>query len=104
MTVFFLIVSSNLYRWICRLCCRGDVLIQTHLASRSLGTLLHVFETTIPLPRFAAFKFLESTADYRMPTSKVTFALKDSLDRMLSWAQTSFLTPRLLKVRTVTIV
>lgn len=30
---------------------------------------------------------------------RVTFALKDSLDRMLSWVQTSFLAPRLVKVR-----
>jgi hypothetical protein len=58
-----------------------------------------VFETTIPLPRFAAFKYLDDFSSYRAPTSKVTFMLKDSLDRMLSWAQTSFLTPRLVKVR-----
>lgn len=71
---------------------------QTHVASRSLGTLLHVFETTIPLPRFAAFKYMDDFTGYRVPASKVTFMLKDSLDRMLSWAQTSFLTPRLVKV------
>ena len=69
------------------------------MASRSLGTLLHVFETAIALPKFAAFKYLDDPAPYRVPASKVVFSLKDSLDRMLSWAQTSFLAPRLIKVR-----
>ena len=85
---------------------------QTHVATRSLGTLLHVFETTIQLPRFAAFKYLDDSIDNiagggnssrgRGASSSsregVTFVLKDSLDRMLSWVQTSFLTPRLIKV------
>lgn len=69
------------------------------MASRSLGTLLHVFETTVALPKFAAFKYLEDPGPYRVPSSKVVFSLKDSLDRMLSWAQTSFLAPRLIKAR-----
>ena len=70
------------------------------MASRSLGTLLHVFEASIALPKFAAFKYLdaEDASSYRVPASKVVFSLKDSLDRMLSWAQTSFLAPRLVKV------
>jgi len=72
--------------------------IQTHVATRSLGSLLHVFESSVSLPRFAAFKYIDrDLAQYPMPTSKVSFTLRDSFDRLLSWVQENFLVPRLVK-------
>jgi len=73
--------------------------IQTHVAARSLGGIVHVFETTITLPRFASFKYIDEqhAGIYPVAEANVTFALKDSLDRMLSWVQTSFIAPRLVK-------
>lgn len=75
---------------------------QTHVATRSLGAHLHIFETIVTLPKFAAFKHVDDPSYYQMPVGKVTFALRDSLDRMLSWIRSVFLVPKLIKVDIVT--
>lgn len=44
--------------------------IQTHVAARSLNTVLHVFEATVSLPKFAAFRYVEDASAFRNPTSR----------------------------------
>lgn len=47
-----------------------DLRIQTHVAARSLNTVLHVFEATVQLPKFAAFRYLEDASAFRNPSSR----------------------------------
>eukprot|EP01035_Chromulina_nebulosa_P037034 gene37034-49968_t len=50
--------------------------IQTHIATRSLLSQLHVFETDVTLPRFAVFKQLSDASYNAPPAAKVVFLLK----------------------------
>ncbi len=66
--------------------------IQTHVATRSLGAQLHVFETDVKVPRFAVFKHLpDGAAPFEMPGAKVLFTLRESVDRVATWMQGVFL-------------
>lgn len=81
--------------------------LQTHIASRSLGVLLHVFETTIVVPKFSVFKHLDhqsvylnnSSSEYQTPSSQVTIDAKLAVDGIYAWIQSIFLVPKLIKVR-----
>jgi hypothetical protein len=63
--------------------------IQTHVALRSSGAQVHVFETDVVVPKFSAFKLLSEVET--MPRGFVTFSVKESNDRFGGWFQTSFL-------------
>jgi len=65
--------------------------VQTHVASRSLQTQLHVFETDINIPKFAAFAQTSEITQYPLPRGVVSFCVKDSIERFVQWIQGSFL-------------
>ena len=68
--------------------------------------LLHVFETTIVVPKFSVFKHLDhqsiyqsSSSEYQTPSSQVTIDAKLAVDGIYAWIQSIFLVPKLIKVR-----
>jgi Bardet-Biedl syndrome 2 protein len=65
--------------------------IQTHVASRSLTTYLHVFETDIAVPRFAAFCQLDEPIPNGFVGDGVVFIVKDGLERFASYFTSSFI-------------
>lgn len=65
--------------------------IQTHIASRSLTTYLHVFETDITVPRFAAFCQLDEPYPNDFVGNGVIFSVKEGLERFVSYFSSSFL-------------
>jgi hypothetical protein len=83
--------------------CPCALRIQTHVATRSLGAQLYVFETDVLLPRFSVFKQLgsDSMDQYAAPSGKVIFSVNDSIDRLVMWIQGAFLIRTPIKVRVV---
>jgi Bardet-Biedl syndrome 2 protein len=65
--------------------------IQTHVASRSLTTYLHVFETDIAVPRFAAFCQLDEPLPNNFAGDGAVFTVKDGLERFISYFSSSFI-------------
>ncbi len=72
--------------------------IQTHVATRSLGAQLHVFESDVIVPKFSVFKHLTETAGFVAPTSSVTFSLREPVDRIIAWMQSVFIIAKPIKV------
>lgn len=64
--------------------------VQTHLAARSLTSYLHVFETDISVPRFAAFCELSEPYPSDFSGDGVVFSVKDGLERFVSYFTKSF--------------
>lgn len=78
-----------------------SVRIQTHVATRSLGTQLHVFETDVKVPRFSVFRHLsteEQANVYVAPQGKVIFSVRETIDRVVAWLETVFLLQQKIKV------
>eukprot|EP01038_Epipyxis_sp_PR26KG_P005701 gene5701-7869_t len=76
--------------------------IQTHVATRSLGAQLHVFETDITIPRFSAYMQLtpENQSNYNIPKSKVTFLTVEPISKFVNWMQAVFIlktTPQIIE-------
>ncbi len=81
--------------------CPCTLRIQTHVATRSLGAQLHVFESDVVLPRFSVFKQLgpDSMDQYAAPSGKVIFSVHESIDRLVTWIQGAFLIKTPVKVK-----
>lgn len=71
--------------------------IQTHLASRLLSTELHVFESEIKIPRFAAFQVIEDDKSTMEPNSQVTIRINESVSRLAGWITSGFILPLTLQ-------
>eukprot|EP01034_Spumella_vulgaris_P021413 gene21413-27443_t len=83
--------------------CPCTLRIQTHVATRSLGAQLHVFESDVVVPRFSVFKQLDKDAlggEYAAPSGKVIFSVRESIDRLVTWMETAFLIKTPIKAAT----
>jgi hypothetical protein len=73
----------------------SKMLVQVHVASRTVTNLLHIFEADIIVPRFAAFYQLSDLSQIKFPTNQYghgcIFVIKDSIDRFISYFQNSFI-------------
>jgi len=66
--------------------------VQSHIATRSLGAQIHVFETDINIPKFSAFAQLtEDLSQFTAPTGNVKFTCREPIDRFIQWFSSSFL-------------
>jgi Bardet-Biedl syndrome 2 protein len=65
--------------------------IQTHVATRSLGQQIHVFETDIEIPKFSAFTQVADLSQYSTPAGSVKFMVREPIDRFISWMNSSFI-------------
>jgi Bardet-Biedl syndrome 2 protein len=65
--------------------------IQSHIATRALGTQIHVFETDIEIPKFAAFSQLIELSQYTPPVGNVKFMTREPIERFINWMNSSFL-------------
>lgn len=72
--------------------------LQTHIAVKSIGSQLHVFEADIEIPTFASFKKIENEKDFSKPSSHVIFKLNESTARLCDWINSVFMTPTPVKV------
>lgn len=68
-----------------------NIRVQTHVATRSLGAQVHVFETDISLPKFSAFKVFTDASSLALPKGNVVFSVKENTDRFISWIHSSFI-------------
>lgn len=73
--------------------------IQAHVATRSLGAQLHVFESDVVVPKFSMFKYLPDSTGVELPASKVTFSVRESIDRVVTWIQSVFIVTTKIPVR-----
>lgn len=72
--------------------------IQTHVATRSLGAQLHVFESDVLLPRFSVFRYLPDPGDLVVPKTGVTFSLREPVDRIVSWICSVFIVEKPVRI------
>lgn len=65
--------------------------VQSHIAARSLGAQIHVFEKDIEIPKFAVFCQLQELSQYTIPVGTVKFSARESIERFVSWMKESFI-------------
>jgi hypothetical protein len=68
-----------------------DLSGQSHIAARSLGAQIHVFEKDIEIPKFAVFCQLQELSQYTIPVGTVKFSARESIERFVSWMKESFI-------------
>jgi hypothetical protein len=68
----------------------GNLHLQTHVSLRSSLAILHVFEATIKVPKFASFKMVEKGSQTQRPVSELNFTISESINQLLQWLTGSF--------------
>jgi Bardet-Biedl syndrome 2 protein len=81
-------VNHNDFFW--SNCLHMLTILQTHISLRSSLAALHVFEASIKVPKFAAFKMVEKSSQTPNPTSEINFAVSESINQLLQWLTNSF--------------
>jgi Bardet-Biedl syndrome 2 protein len=73
--------------------------LQVLVGLRPSSTAFHVFETSVKLPRFAAYAFVGANAPphWRQPTGYVRFNTQERCARMGMWIAQSFVLPSSVK-------
>lgn len=73
--------------------------VQAHVAARSMASQLHVFETTVSLPKFASFRRVDENkaSQYATPSAQLTFRLAENFTRLSEYLSSAFLMPVLPK-------
>lgn len=74
----------------------ATVRVQSHIASRSLTSYLHIFEKDIQIPRFASFAVVPDTSRLTIDGNGVVFVVKEAVERFVSYLNGAFILPNKL--------
>lgn len=67
--------------------------VQTHVAVRGYATHLHVFEQSVPVPKFSRFVPIAEPKGQSKPKGKVSFLINESVTRLFNWMKSVFIIP-----------
>lgn len=72
--------------------------VQAHISARGHSELLHVFESVVIIPHFAAFQQMPDKASCPHPSSEVCFKVNSKLVKIEEWMRASFLLDNSIKL------